>query len=59
MFLFYLEIVNKMRQVSVTIFEITHSVKQLCGRSEIKFIWLFTALSFQILLNLYWKWERL
>ena len=55
MFLFYLEIVNKMRQVSITISEFTHSIKQPCGRCNIKFIWQFTALSFQILINLYWK----
>ena len=31
LFLFYLEIVNKMRQVSITISEFTHSIKQPCG----------------------------
>ena len=55
MFLFYLEIVNKMRQVSITISEFTHSIERPCGRCHIKFIWQFTALSFQILLNSYWK----
>ena len=60
MFLFYLETVNKMRQVSITISEFTHSIQQPCGRWEIKFIWQFTALSFQILWNLYWKmWKTL
>ena len=53
--MFYLEIVNKMRQASNTISEVTHSIKKPCGRCDIKFIWQFTALSFQILLNLYWK----
>ena len=37
--LFYLEIVNKMRQVSITISEFTHSIKQPCGRCNIMFIW--------------------
>ena len=55
MFLFYLGIVNKMRQVSITVSEFTHSNKQPCGRRDIEFIWQFTALSFQILLNLHWK----
>ena len=55
MFLFYLEIVNKLRQVSIWISQFTHSIKQTCGRCGIKFIWQFTALSVQILLNLYWK----
>ena len=55
MFLFYLEIVNKIRQASNTISEITHSIEKPCGRCYIKFIWQFTALNFQILLNLYWK----
>ena len=38
MFLFYLEIVNKMRQMSVTISEFTHSIsiKQPCERCDIK-----------------------
>ena len=59
-FLFYLEIVNKMRQASNTISEVTHSIKKPCGRCDIKFIWQFTALSFQILSNLYWKmWKTL
>ena len=54
--LFYLEIGNKMRQVvSITISELIHSIKQPCGRSDIKFIWQFSSLSFQILLNFYWK----
>ena len=35
---FYLEIVNKMRQMSVTISEMTHSIKQPCGKGDIKFI---------------------
>ena len=55
MFLFYLGIVNEMRQVSITVSEFTHSNKQPCGRRDIEFIWQFTALSFQILLNLHWK----
>ena len=42
-----------MRQVFSILF--THSIKQPCGRRYNKFIWQFTALSFQILLNLYWK----
>ena len=58
MFLFYLEIVNKMRQVSITISEFTHSIKQPCGRCNIKFMWQFTALSFKMLLNLYWKMQK-
>ena len=53
--LFYLEIVNKMRQVSITISEFTHSIKQSCGRCDIKFIWQSTVLGFQIVSNLYWK----
>ena len=32
MFLFYSEIVNKMRQVSITISDFTHSINQPCGR---------------------------
>ena len=55
MFLFYLVIVNKMRQVSITVSEYAHSNKQPCGKGDIEFIWQFTALSFQILLNLHWK----
>ena len=55
MFLFYLEIVNKTKQVSITVSEFTHSIKQPCGRCDIKFKSQFTALSFKILLNLYWK----
>ena len=55
MFLFYLEIVNRMRQISITISGFTHSIKKPCGRGDIKFIWQFTALSFQNLLNAYWK----
>ena len=43
-----------MMQVSVTISEFTYSFKQPCRRCNIKFISEFTALSFQILLNLYW-----
>ena len=35
--------------------EFTRSNKQPCGRRDIEFIWQFTALSFQILLNLHWK----
>ena len=31
LFLFYLEIVNKMRQVLITISEFTHRIKQPCG----------------------------
>ena len=37
-FLFYLEIVNKIRQASNTISEVTHSIKKPCGRCDIKFI---------------------
>ena len=55
MLLFYLESVNQMRQVPITISEFTHSIKKPRGRCEIKFIWQFTPLSFQILLNFYWK----
>ena len=55
MFSFYLEIVSKMRQVSITISEFTHSIKQPWGRYKVKFIWQFTALNLQILPNLYWK----
>ena len=40
MFLFDLEIVNKMRQVSVTIYEFTDSIKQRCGRCDIKLIYM-------------------
>ena len=58
MILFYLEIVNKMRQVSISISEFTHSIEQTCGRCDIKFIWQFTAFSFQSLFNLYWKCEK-
>ena len=36
--LFNLEIVNKMRQVSITISEFTHSIERPCGRCHIKFI---------------------
>ena len=53
--LFNLGIVNKMRQVSIKISEFIYSNKQPCGRRVIEFIWQFTALSFQILLNLHWK----
>ena len=59
MFLFYLEIVNKMRQVSITISEFTHSIKQSCERWDIK---LYDSLqsSVQILLSLYWKtWKNI
>ena len=49
MFLFSLEIVNKMRHVSIPTFESTHSIKQPCEMYDIK----FTGLSFQILSNLY------
>ena len=59
MFLFYLEIVNKMRQVSIKISEFTHSIKQPWGRYKVKFIWQFTALNFQILLNFIEKCEKL
>ena len=38
MFSFYLEIVNRMRQVSITISGFTHSIKYPCGRGDIKFI---------------------
>ena len=38
MFLFYLGIVGKMRQVSITVLEFTHSNKQPCGRCDIEFI---------------------
>ena len=38
MFLFYLGIVNKMRQVSITVSEFTHSNMQPCGRRDIEFI---------------------
>ena len=58
MFLFYLEIVDKMRQVSITISEFTHSIMQPCGRCNINFIWQFTALSSRIFLNLYWKCKK-
>ena len=60
MFMLYLEFVNKMRQVSIKISEFTHSVKKPCERCDMKFIWQFTAFSFQIMLNLYrkrWKSE--
>ena len=33
----YFEMVNKIRQVSKTISEFTHSIKQPCGRCDIKF----------------------
>ena len=36
--LFYLEIVNKMRQVSNKIYEFNHSIKQPDGRCNNKFI---------------------
>ena len=49
MFSFYLEVVNKMRQVSITISEFTQSIKQPCGRCGIKFIPQFTVLSCQML----------
>ena len=55
MFLFYLEIVNKTRQVSSTNSEFTHSSKPPCGSCDYKFKSQFTALNFEILLNLYWK----
>ena len=55
MFLFYVGIGNKMRQVSITVSEFTHSNKQPYGRRDIEVIWQFTALSFQILLNLHRK----
>ena len=51
MFLFYLEIVSKMRQVSITISLFTCSIKQPCGRCTFKFIWHFTVLSCHILFN--------
>ena len=54
MFLFYLEIVNEMMLVSISISEFTHSIQQPCGRSDIELKWQFTALSLQILLNLCW-----
>ena len=44
-----------MKQVSITIFEFTHTIQQPCGRWDIEFIWYFTALDFRILLGLYWK----
>ena len=37
MFLFYFEIVNKMRQVSITISEFTRSIKQPCGDAILSF----------------------
>ena len=55
MFLFYLEIVNKIRQVSISISEFTYNIQQPCGKCHIKFIYQFTTLNFQILLHLYWK----
>ena len=40
---FYLEIVNKMRQVSITISDFTHSIKQPCGRCcDIKFVTVYS-----------------
>ena len=51
-FLFYLDIVNKMRQVWSTISEFTHNIKQPCERRNIMFMWQFTAPCFQIF---YWK----
>ena len=50
-----LEIMNKIRQVSIKIFEFTFSIKQLCGRCHIKFMWQFAALRFQILLKSFGK----
>ena len=46
-----LEVMNKIRQVSIKIFEFTCSIKQLCGRCHIKFMWQFASLRFQILLK--------
>ena len=46
MFLFYLEIVNKMRQVPITISEFTHSIKQPWRRYKVKFILQFTIFKF-------------
>ena len=59
MFLFHLEVMNKMRQVSITISGFTHIIKQPWRRCDINFIWQFTALSFEILLNLYCKMWKL
>ena len=59
MFLFYLEIVNKMRQVSIKISEFIHSIKQPDRRCNNKFIWQFTALIFQIFLIEIKMWKTL
>ena len=56
-FVLFGNFVNMMREVSntCTMPEFTHSIKQPCWRCDIKFIWQFTALSLQIMLNLDWK----
>ena len=48
MFLFCSEIVNKMRQVSIAISEFTHSIKQTCGRCDVKFILTVSSPQFSI-----------
>ena len=59
MFVFYLEIVNKIRQVSISISEFTYNIQQPCEKCQIKFIYQFTSLNFKILLHSYWKCEKL
>ena len=44
-----------MRQVSITLSGFSQGIQQPCRRCHIVFIWQFTALSFQIWLNLYWN----
>ena len=52
LFFFYMQIVNVLRQVSLTISEFTHSIMQPCRRCDIKFIWQFTNFVKLILKNM-------
>ena len=47
-----MQIVNVLRQVSLTISEFTHSIMQPCRRCDIKFIWQFTNFVKLILKNM-------